>query len=1265
MDKLVRSDYEYDANSLGCVTLIQIANDGMAKNGIAPDKASAILKRAMLLWGREIQGGNAQLLSLKDLWIVMDVVLKSFMIIMLICLCCPLMAESANVGVTGKSLEFSEEVKSLMKWEGPKSAKLDIYISKNREKRGREDRSTPAHPRYGNENAAHVDAIAKAIKDNKVTVAATYTEQFEHFQQTGNVKTTKEVDIRHKSLDGILDIIGYKPFQQIIPKIIVGQIHAVEKEVVDTEKKIEDGFRHGINETERIADQIYNATLKIWYKTENAAEVGSTFLLKIAYGFGSIVECILYWIHEFFVILPKSPGTFMVRHYILMAFVGISMLLFSVYVWRKTKGLRNWISERKFLAVISRKIRDLTCTAAICGMSPFVRFRNWNIDRKKRIHKERLDFLERENMIMMTNAEEIPEYTESVSHIRMDEKGPYMLYDNHKVYFAKGTDVATFVNLSGIARDRYPAIGKKESIIAKSKFYKAEKFPGFQGTFEIGGQVIGHFSRIKYDGRSCLITAYHVLKNNMGASISMCGKTKKIEFALVKTSVISWSPTSMFDFIVLEVADFVFSLLELSIGSISPGVSVGTPISIYQYAHNNKDMPCFTTGVVCRSQKPWHIQYGASTIVSSGAAVLDQKGRIVAIHVEEGASGITNVGIIPPIFRSRKESVVNNDVMAQQRDFVVAGEEELDYNELRGFEDLDFDTGEFSDITIGKYVYYENTDPDAAIGTNFKDGDRRKNWFEEVDEALADSDAREEKQLRVLRLQAAAMVAPGHINRQIKGGRFRKESPWTCSKCFTLHLKRGFTCVKCGYALVKISNAKIPSDYPTPQKMEAIKEVLEPIPVEVQEIITKIVQKTESKEAKEASLAIKVADVIDQATDYSKKEANGDVVCISMSTPAVDLSPEEPIREIQSDRAIPTSREVQAIYPELFAPEEDEEIPYGDSVTASLDSMTRKVKMSKRDAQFLRTLTCRTLKGTQFGVRLIGDQLVICELKFTSEIVGNALVCDVSTETVPICKIETVKADNTKTRRNARRAAAKVARAVEKSAAAVVAEPTPSKAEEPIKKVVKKSKTVKAKDDKSQLTVVEEKDEKSQSTALITEIKVPEKQVSFVESTIPKPPGGFAKRPTEPATIGTPYKVNVGFVQKQKVKSKKESGPTVTINQLKYMVEKGQEIVDRFENKGRSYKDVVVEKPAKLAIESAPVALNMNASTQATKSGASTSSGKPMKSSLKRVPELVEPTSSSRIVEPGSIPNNGMLQSQSTLSSTNTVGQIEEPKLRK
>jgi hypothetical protein len=47
-----------------------------------------------------------------------------------------------------------------------------------------------------------------------------------------------------------------------------------------------------------------------------------------------------------------------------------------------------------------------------------------------------------------------------------------------------------------------------------------------------------------------------------------------------------------------------------------------------------------------------------------------------------------------------------------------------------------------------------------------------------------------------------------HVGARIKGGRFRKESPWTCSQCSCVQSK-GYQCVNCGYALIPLNKRKI------------------------------------------------------------------------------------------------------------------------------------------------------------------------------------------------------------------------------------------------------------------------------------------------------------------------------------------------------------------------------------------------------------------------------------------------------------------------
>jgi hypothetical protein len=78
--------------------------------------------------------------------------------------------------------------------------------------------------------------------------------------------------------------------------------------------------------------------------------------------------------------------------------------------------------------------------------------------------------------------------------------------------------------------------------------------------------------------------------------------------------------------------------------------------------------------------------------------------------------------------------------------------------------------------------------------------------------------------------QTPAGKTGSNIGSVIKRGRQRKESPWTCSKCYTIHKEKGYGCVNCGFALVKGKVAK-------KEKLDLANEAIRQLPDLVQDLI--------------------------------------------------------------------------------------------------------------------------------------------------------------------------------------------------------------------------------------------------------------------------------------------------------------------------------------------------------------------------------------------------------------------------------------------
>lgn len=437
------------------------------------------------------------------------------------------------------------------------------------------------------------------------------------------------------------------------------------------------------------------------------------------------------------------------------------------------------------------------CCMVCLAAPPFISARNWYIRRKKRLEMEKYDA----GMEVLESSGEIP-LKRIYTKLQYDENGAYVAADDFtRVYLNDEVDQIK-AHLIKAPKRINGDLNNKETMIVKSVPRTTDKLPDFQGVFKIDDTVIGHYSCIRYKEETCLLTAYHVLDYNRNSLIKVCKGKFEVELSQVRAEILACSVTEQLDFVVLRVPLALLSKLQLKIGKTADRLAMGSAIAIYQIMDNK---PVYTRAIPTKHDKPWHIKYPASTIVgSSGAPILDIHQRIVGVHVESSPDGLFNVGVVPPFLRKYgKESPTNSDVLASAEAFK---EEDLEqyYREKYEFLDDEFE----EDYTYVEYVpkskeelrlmgWAEQMDEHAK----YLEAKRNQEEFEfELSHGMDEGRGTDHK-LYVLRLKTES--AKKNIQQRIKGNRYRKESPWSCSKCGLLHLKAGYNCVHCGFALRK------------------------------------------------------------------------------------------------------------------------------------------------------------------------------------------------------------------------------------------------------------------------------------------------------------------------------------------------------------------------------------------------------------------------------------------------------------------------------
>jgi hypothetical protein len=423
------------------------------------------------------------------------------------------------------------------------------------------------------------------------------------------------------------------------------------------------------------------------------------------------------------------------------------------------------------------------CTACFycCALSPFIRVRN----AYKRMKDRRAFEASGRKAKIYQNLEPMEMIRKSYSPLHMDEYGYYLEADNsHRVYLMKNnyTEDLLQIQLATTRNNVVPSAPAKESIIATSRLYKTDKVPDFQGQFMVDDILIGHYSRIRYAGKDCIITAYHVLDYNRISAINICKGDKRIVFSSFKSNIVACSHSDQLDFIIMELPPHIFSMLGLKVGKWTNRVQAREPVAINQLFEGK---PCVSTATVrLHKAKAWHIEYGASTTAgTSGAPVLDTRNNIIGIHLEYDSNTKSNVGVVPPVFRNvKKESPTNEDLLQAQID-----REELDTERfLREVELPEFIVAEFREHTNMDWAAEMDAFEDAILA-----------------ERLESEDTRELDRLYAARQDLLERAQFSSFGKKRGPQRNFKESPWTCSQCYCIQ-EKGFDCVKCGYALKRL-----------------------------------------------------------------------------------------------------------------------------------------------------------------------------------------------------------------------------------------------------------------------------------------------------------------------------------------------------------------------------------------------------------------------------------------------------------------------------
>jgi hypothetical protein len=476
---------------------------------------------------------------------------------------------------------------------------------------------------------------------------------------------------------------------------------------------------------------------------------------------------------------------------VVLVIIVLSVILFLInfirplYMWciRPVCTLQwrifAYLCESAYLCV-----KQTDCMKILCTYNPFlcirIRYRRWKYSKEIKTVEEEYGIGTMEKLLIPTDK----------------------LYTEYTVTKENGMD---YVKIPIPTAKVMNASSDKESIIHGSVIFEAKVIPGFIGTFQVDGNIVGFFSRIRYQGKDCIITAAHVLAFHRESPLAMCKDAVKILMQTIKEMhVLVYSRIDESDFVIIEMPPKVFSMLALKVGTIASRITNSSIGRIFQSVEGKFGLS--TAPVRTHPNKPWHLVYKMTTIKgSSGSPILDNKNRIVGIHLEHDPELKMNVGVMPPIFRNEKmlvkESPTANDAAAEDwaKQYENESESEDDYE----------DSMYVRDITYGDYLMDEEN-----WGAQMDRLEEKEKFNKEVEKHTKDGITYSENTPIWARFKLGRNLPEEkrtqHKTDMISRKRVRKdkESPFVCPNCFLIHNTKEYNCSKCGHPLVRDLNIK-------------------------------------------------------------------------------------------------------------------------------------------------------------------------------------------------------------------------------------------------------------------------------------------------------------------------------------------------------------------------------------------------------------------------------------------------------------------------
>jgi len=220
------------------------------------------------------------------------------------------------------------------------------------------------------------------------------------------------------------------------------------------------------------------------------------------------------------------------------------------------------------------------------------------------------------------------------SRILYDEHGPYLPYKHYRIY-SEGSELLPVAPLLTTV---------KESVQIGSSIETVIDAPKCIGQFLVGRDVVGHFSRVLYQGNDCLLTAFHVIETHHLSDLRLANNEKTIPF-YYGWEVLAYSKTNDLDYIIFKVPSQNFSALQLGQGKFASNHPMRMGVCLYGAYEGGIGV---SLGSAVLADRAFRIKYKASTLPSwSGTPVMSVKNTIIGVHTDGGSS--YNLGSVIPI----------------------------------------------------------------------------------------------------------------------------------------------------------------------------------------------------------------------------------------------------------------------------------------------------------------------------------------------------------------------------------------------------------------------------------------------------------------------------------------------------------------------------------------------------------------------------------------------------------------------------------------